>query len=426
MPTCIVCDQGTQNRRMFSLLGASQNNPSTEICGIKLFLIYDMPHLIKSLRNNLLSGDFKIGNKVVSIYDIKKTYEIDNQSTTARSMTKITPTHLAPNPFQKMSCKLTIQLFSNSVSAAIKTCVATGQLKPNTALYTSEFINDINNMFDSANSKNLYDRNPNRRPLSPKNIMVFDNLKRAQALFKEAVKVCHKTKEISTPPCFIGTIGTTTAILELYEQEQVNMQINLPNKDKFLMTNRLTQDILENLFSVMRQKNGYNRNPTARTFRCCFGHVCTYSLMKCFTTCCNNYESDDDEFITVDVLKDVPVENLNLSENAELSSENYFHKTTDSDNSSKSNEVIYDVELSLEMCSITYFSGYLAKKCFDKFHCGNCKLFKPNEHLTDTKVLLIIHKSFDHVQQSQGLKAPSDELTQIVTICLNIFKNTFP
>jgi len=33
---------------------------------------------------------------------------------------------------------------------------------------------------------------------------------------------------------------------------------------------------------------------------------------------------------------------------------------------------------------------------------------------------------FEHVQQSQGLKAPSDELTQIVTICLNIFKNTFP
>lgn len=72
LPTCIVCDQGTQNRRMFSLLGASQNNPSTEICGKKLFLIYDMPHLIKSLRNNLLSGDFKIGNKVVSINDIKK------------------------------------------------------------------------------------------------------------------------------------------------------------------------------------------------------------------------------------------------------------------------------------------------------------------------------------------------------------------
>lgn len=72
LPTCIVCDQGTQKRRMFSLLGASQNNHSTEICSIKLFLMYDTPHLIKSLRNNLLNGDFKIGNKIVSINDIQK------------------------------------------------------------------------------------------------------------------------------------------------------------------------------------------------------------------------------------------------------------------------------------------------------------------------------------------------------------------
>jgi len=79
--------------------------------------------------------------------------------------------------------------------------------------------------------------------------------------------------------------------------------------------------------------------------------------MKCLITCCNNCESDDDEFITVEVLKDIPVENLILSENGELSNENYFHETTDSDNSSKSNEGVYDVDLSLDTCSITYFFG---------------------------------------------------------------------
>jgi len=101
--------------------------------------------------------------------------------------------------------------------------------------------------------------------------------------------------------------------------------------------------------------------------------------MKCLTTCSNNFEPDDDEFIAVDALKDVPGENLILLENAKLSNE-----TTDSDNSSKSNVVIYDDEdLSLKMCSITYFSGYTAKKCFDKFHCATCNPIKPNEHLTD-------------------------------------------
>lgn len=56
----------------------------------------------------------------------------------------------------------------------------------------------------------------------------------------------------------------------------------------------------------MRQKNGYNRNPTARIFRCCFGHICSYSLMKCLTTC-NNCEPDNDDYITIDLLKDVPI-----------------------------------------------------------------------------------------------------------------------
>jgi len=48
IPSAIVCDQGSQNRRMFSLLGATYNNPSVDINGQKLFLIYDMPHLILS------------------------------------------------------------------------------------------------------------------------------------------------------------------------------------------------------------------------------------------------------------------------------------------------------------------------------------------------------------------------------------------
>jgi len=87
------------------------------------------------------------------------------------------------------------------------------------------------------------------------------------------VKVCHKTKKNSTPPCFTGIIWTTTAILELYEQEKVNMQIYRQNKDNFLMTNRLTQDVLENLLSVMRQKNGYNRNPTAHVSLLFWAHI---------------------------------------------------------------------------------------------------------------------------------------------------------
>lgn len=255
IPTCIVCDQGTQNRRTFTLLGGTQEKPYIIVNENKIYLLYDMPHLVKSIRNNLLNGDFQIGEKVISLSNVHKAYAIDTKNS-ARAMCKITPAHLAPNPFQKMTCKLAIQLLSRSVSAAIKTCVATGELKSNTALDTADFIEMVDKMFDSCNSKNLYDPNQNRRPLCEKNDHILKNLSTARSVFQKTVKMCHKTKKLSTPPCFSGIVWTITAIIQLYESEK-NISSFQENNDFFLLTNRLTQDALENLFSIIRQKNGY-------------------------------------------------------------------------------------------------------------------------------------------------------------------------
>lgn len=63
LPTALICDQGSQNRKLFSLLGGTETNPTTEIHGKKLYLIYDIPHIFKSTRNNLLNGDIQIKNK---------------------------------------------------------------------------------------------------------------------------------------------------------------------------------------------------------------------------------------------------------------------------------------------------------------------------------------------------------------------------
>lgn len=74
-----------------------------------------MPHLVKSIRNNLLNGDFMFdNNKIVSLKNIRAAYDIDSKNI-ARSMIKITPVHFSPNSFQKMNCKMAIQLLSHSV-----------------------------------------------------------------------------------------------------------------------------------------------------------------------------------------------------------------------------------------------------------------------------------------------------------------------
>ncbi|KAF0704195.1 THAP-type domain-containing protein, partial [Aphis craccivora] len=414
VPSAVVCDQGSQNRRMFSLLGATYNNPSVDINGQKLFLIYDMPHLIKSLRNNLLDGNIKIENKLISFKDIKKSYEIDLKSNTARAMCKITPAHIAPNAFKKMSCKLAIQIFSRSVAAAIKTCVSTGELKTKTALDTANFIENVNDMFDSANSKHLYDANPNRRPLSKRNSQVLQNLKNFCILFDKAVKINSKNNKVTTPPCFIGLKWTLTAIIGLYESEKIIMNQHISNKEYFLMTNKLTQDPLENMFSIMRQKNGYNKNPTARTFRCCFSAICSYSLMKCSES--SNCEEDGEEFFNVDTLNDVQITRPTYSEEMQEDGLNDIYNLSDdceTDSNTSSGIIVINTtndKKSLENCAVIYFAGYLAYKCLNNFSCDECKKnLITSIDLNDESQLLLTFKMFNVNEPStQGLKAPSN------------------
>lgn len=53
--------------------------------------------------------------------------------------------------------------------------------------------------------------------------------------------------------------------------------------------------------------NGYTRNPTARIFRSCVASIYTFSLMKVSEKC--NCETDSDNYLTVDILSDVEINN---------------------------------------------------------------------------------------------------------------------
>lgn len=149
--------------------------------------------------------------------------------------------------------------------------------------------------------------------------------------------------------------------------------------------------------------------------------------MKCSSTC-SNCEPDNDDYITA--LNDVEVHTIpeleeiahELPETTELSSTS---STTASSNISRS-PIIPQVT-TLETCSITYFSGYLAKKCLEKYKCKICQkqLIYENKNLEDTNQILILNKTFNFIEQAHGLKAPSNLIITITTICLNTFEEHF-
>lgn len=93
-----------------------------------------------------------MNNKQISIRYIKWTDEKDKKNTKSRYLTKITDIHIYPDHFQKMNVKLAAQIFSNFMSAAIKTCIATKVLS-STAENKANFNLFVNNIFDCLNSR---------------------------------------------------------------------------------------------------------------------------------------------------------------------------------------------------------------------------------------------------------------------------------
>jgi len=68
-------------------------------------------------------------------------------------------------------------------------------------------------------------------------------------------------------PCFKGFVITIKAILAIYKE--------LKNKNEIfeLATGLCNQDSAEHLFSKLRQRGGFNPNPTARMIRLSIKHI---------------------------------------------------------------------------------------------------------------------------------------------------------
>ncbi|KAF4527244.1 hypothetical protein B566_EDAN015917 [Ephemera danica] len=169
---------------------------------------------------------------------------------------KLTLRHIYVTPWSKMKVKLATQVFSHSVYASLMTAIDINEMSSD-GKGTANFVKFMNDLFDNLNSRAPYDRNPQCRPLSEKNPDIEKNLLEAMTLLNN-LKVRNNGKK--NPPCIDGFILSIQSILSLWydlRDEGIN----------FLLTSRLNQDPLENLFAVLRQRSGNNLNPTAQQLR---------------------------------------------------------------------------------------------------------------------------------------------------------------
>lgn len=266
--------------------------------------------------------------------------------------------------------------------------------------------------------------------ISPTNKMTeLRNKKKTVLKKKNASKIISKKRKISDrPPCFDSFVQTLNGILRLFESEEKKSYAPI-----YLLTNRLNQDPAENLFSVFRQSNGYSRNPTARTLRTSFRKASIKGLLENVSKYAN-CQDDGDEF--VDTLTSSMVEEENVDTKGfpivkPVEIDSYF------DEPSADKELLLEPEgncetikvnnhISLENCSVKYFSGALLNKCMRKFKCVKCE-----EQLQIKKTdlsrnhHLIYNRNYSNITKNNGLKAPHDLFYEIIYISSTIFEKVF-
>jgi len=87
--------------------------------GNDIHVMYDPPHLIKNVRNNLLRYDIIIGNDVVSFDHISALFDLEEASV-LQFVPKLTRSHIELNAFKRTNVKLATQVLSHSVASAIR------------------------------------------------------------------------------------------------------------------------------------------------------------------------------------------------------------------------------------------------------------------------------------------------------------------
>ena len=256
----IICDQGSNNRKFLeSLEGVCVDQPFFMHAGSKIHVIYDPPHLLKNVRNNLKKHGFILDGNPVLWDHIVNFNELD-KSSEIRMAPKLTDDHIELPPFKPMRVNLAAQVFSHSVAAGIFAMSKLGSMSEE-AQQTARFLEKMDRLFNACNSHSSSSSKVFGHAIS-------DDSGHGQFLQSMSDTFAELTTcEGRRPPCFTGWRITIASILSLWNELHDKEHFN------FVLTSRLNQDCIENLFSIIRGKGGHRDNPDTREFRAAFRQV---------------------------------------------------------------------------------------------------------------------------------------------------------
>ena len=211
----LVCDQGSNNRSFVETMeNVSVSKPFFIHNDHKIFVMYDPPHLLKNIRNNLKRSGFLYRGKSVLWKYIEEFYNFDRQHG-IRIAPRLTKRHIDMPAFKEMNVDLAAQVLSHSVAAGITLLVGTKKF-PAKAKYTAEFIEKFDKLFNAFNSGSMKSKNPMRHAISA-NSGHKEFLKEMQKFLDKVKLKPKKGKREQSLPCLQGWKISIASLLEIWD-----------------------------------------------------------------------------------------------------------------------------------------------------------------------------------------------------------------
>lgn len=210
-----------------------------------------------------------------------------DRKSVVKACPKLTDRHVAPNAFQKMNVKLATQVLSHTCSSAVRTGVSINTFSDSIkskALPTAIFLEKMDSLFDCLNSKMRFDNRKKYRSAMTSEGDVAEFLKDIRGY------VCN-IKSPAKISCLKGIIQTVNAILCLTE-DLFKSDLNIT----YFLTHKVNQDPLENFFSQIRGRGGFNRHTSVAEFNNIIGRIMSMKLLS-YSSNITNCENDEEEFI---------------------------------------------------------------------------------------------------------------------------------
>ena len=412
----IICDQGSTNQQMLKILGVTVDKPYAEMQGKQVIFMYDPPHLLKSVRNNLVKHDFLVEGNLVSWKYVTDFYNRDSQLQ-IRMAPKLTKKHIELPPFSAMRVCLAAEALSHTVAAGISTYVALGKMTDE-AIHTAEFIEAVDGLFDCFNSRNLRDKKALHRPITDSSQSSHWAHLQKCAQFLHTLKIDSSRASV---PCVRGWLMDINALQMIWSVLKSEYKLS------FLLTSRLNQDSLENLFSVIRGRGGHRDNPGPIHFQSAFKQVMVQNIVMPAASGNCKADAEGDCLLSVDDFTVSPP--VQLSDQAHTS-----HSSACQMPLVAADEAFGSIDHSESCNDITvqntlmYVAGYVCKKVLDKHRCQRCRvsMLRMDSGLVGQTDLFCVHKAYNVSRGSfGGLKAPSQFMFELLKVCEEVFVSLF-